>query len=100
MLQPMQTTLVIARLRDGQEAAAKQLIEKGPAFLVAEVGLSAHKVFVSELFVGFLFEGPDVEQSLHNLLNDPTLSGEFGHWGPLIDGAPSLCPEAFSWASP
>jgi len=54
-------------------------------------------VFLSEQAVVFVFEGPGVESRLRSLVNDPTSSGAFGKWAPLLDGTPTVAHEKFFW---
>lgn len=93
----MQKVLVIAALKPGAGQKARELVAAGPGFSPADVDLSRHDVFVSSDFVGFLFESTSVEVTLHDLLDNPLLIGEFGKWGPLLDGPPRLCPMAYTW---
>jgi hypothetical protein len=88
---------VVAKLRPGSRARAEEIIAEGPPFALRLTGLRRHGVFLSEDAVVFVFEGPDVEHRLRSLVNDPTSSGAFSKWAPLLDGTPTLAREEFFW---
>lgn len=88
---------VVAKLRPGSRERAEEIIAEGPPFALRLTGIKRHGVFLSEEAVVFVFEGPDVESRLRRLVNDPTKSGAFGKWAPLLDGTPTVAHEKFSW---
>jgi hypothetical protein len=89
---------VITQLRPGSEEQAKRLLAAGPPFDPASLGLSAHDVYLGQGAVIFVFEGPEVERSVADLVNDPAASGSFSAWGPLLDGAPTIARSVYHWA--
>lgn len=93
----MQRVVVTARLRPGSEDAASDIVRSGPPYDPAEIGLVRHGVYLGASDVVFIFEGPNAEQQLLDLLNDPAASAAFGVWGPLLDGSPSIAHELFHW---
>ena len=88
---------MIARLRPDCEERAKQLLAAGPPFDPASLGLTSHDVYLGRRSVVFAFEGPEVERSVSDLVNDPASSGSFSAWGPLLDGSPALARSAYRW---
>ena len=52
---------VIARLRDGMESRAAELIREGPPFDLDTAGFKRHSIFLSASEVVFVFEGDEVE---------------------------------------
>ncbi|HSS74328.1 MAG TPA: hypothetical protein VLK53_12260 [Gaiellaceae bacterium] len=95
----MQRIAVIARLRPGSEDEARKLIESGPPFSLAELGLRSHDIYLGQGTVVFVFIGPDVEREGVELLNDPVRSASFSAWGPLLEGAPSIAQPVYHWES-
>ena len=93
----MERIAVIAQLRPGSEERAKSLLAAGPPFEPATLGLTSHDVYLGPRSVVFVFEGPEVERSVSDLVNDPASSGSFSAWGPLLDGSPSLARSAYHW---
>ena len=51
--------VVVAPLREGAREVARMLLEDGPPFDPATVGLTAHRVLLTEREVIFVFEGED-----------------------------------------
>jgi hypothetical protein len=96
----MQRIVVIAKLKPDSHIAAAEILRAGPPYDPADIGLVRHGVYLSGSEVVFVFEGPDVEQQLAALLNDPATSAAFSMWAPLLDGTPSAAHELFYWEAP
>jgi hypothetical protein len=96
----MQRIVVIARLKPDSHVAAAQILRAGPPYDPGDIGLVRHGVYLSGSDVVFVFEGPDVEQQLSRLLNDPAASSAFSVWAPLLEGTPSAAHELFYWEAP
>ena len=47
--------------------------------------------------VVFLFEAPEVEWIVNDLVDDPSLSSALGPWHKLLDGPPRIAHERFYW---
>jgi nucleotide-binding universal stress UspA family protein len=88
---------ITARLKEGSEARARELVAAGPPFDPAQAGLTQHGVYVGQDIVVFVFEGDNVGSRLSRLLNDRLKSAAFGAWAPLIAGQPRLAHEAYHW---
>ena len=93
----MERVAITAKLREGSEARARELVAAGPPFDPSRAGLSQHGVYVGPDIVVFVFEGEDVAQRLANLLNDRLNSASFSAWAPLLAEQPRLAHEAYHW---
>jgi hypothetical protein len=93
----VQRVVVTAKLRDGSHDAAAELLRAGPPYDPGDIGLVRHGVYLGASEVVFVFEGPDVEHQVQNLLNDPVASAAFAVWGPLLQGTPSAAHELYYW---
>ena len=89
--------MIVARLLPGKNADAQQLLGHGPPFDPEELGFHRHSVFLTASEVVFLFEAPDVEWIVDDVVNDPVVSAAFSAWRPLLDGPPRLAHERFAW---
>jgi hypothetical protein len=88
---------VIARLKPDTHARAAELVERGPPFDPSAAGLERHEVFLSHSEVVFVFEGPEVEWTVDDLVDAPGRSPVFDAWLELIDGRPRLARAAYVW---
>lgn len=93
----MERVVVTARLKRGSEDAAAEIVRAGPPYDPRKIGLVRHGVYLGGSEVVFVFEGPNLEQELLDLLNDPTVSAAFAVWGPFLEGSPSIAHELFYW---
>jgi hypothetical protein len=93
----MQRVAVTARLRPGCEERARALIDAGPPFDPARVGLSRHSVFLGSDLVIFVFEAERLGSRLSALINDPVRAGAFAAWAPLLAERPRLAHETYHW---
>ena len=99
----MKQVAIVARLKDGAEPRAAELLEQGPPFDPAERGFERHAVYLSATEVVFVFEGPEVDAILDDLVGEPfswLLSAALDDWRPLIDGQPRIARSAYSWEAP
>jgi hypothetical protein len=96
----MQQLAIVGRLRSGAEPRAAELIAKGPPFDPDEGGLERHTVYLSAGEVVFVFEGPQVEWMVDDLVDDPfraLVVDAFADWRSLIEGEPMIARPAYSW---
>jgi hypothetical protein len=93
----VERVVIIARLKPEGRDRARELIAEyeGGHHLPTEFDRQA--IFLAEGEVIFFLEGPDAEQKLRRIVNDPVRSTELGHWLPLFDGPLHAAPEAYYW---
>jgi hypothetical protein len=96
----MDAVMIVARLAPGTNAQAERLIRSGPPFDPDELGFHRHRVFLTATEVVFLFEAPEVEWIVDDLVNDPVISATFAAWRSLLDGPPRLAHLHYSWERP
>jgi hypothetical protein len=96
-MDPMERLVVTLKLRKGTQERAAKLIDAGPPFDPADLGVARHAVYFGDELVIFAFEGEDVEQRVRSLINDPVPSASFAHWVPLLAGRPALAHEVYYW---
>jgi hypothetical protein len=93
----MKRLMIVARLRDDAHDEAEVLLAEGPPFDPAQVGLERHSAYLTASEVVFMFEAPEVEWIVNDLVDDPKISSFFAPWEKLIEGAPRLAHERFHW---
>jgi nucleotide-binding universal stress UspA family protein len=93
----MERVAITAKLKEGSEARARDLVAAGPPFNPSRAGFTQHGVYVGHDIVVFVFEGEDVAQRLSHLLNDRLNSASFSAWTPLLAEQPRLAHEAYHW---
>jgi hypothetical protein len=96
----MERVAIVARLKPGAANRAAELIDGGPPFDLAEIGLTSHNVFLSAQEVVFVFEGHQVEWAVDGLIDDPfqhEIERALGEWRSIVDGAPRIARERFGW---
>jgi hypothetical protein len=87
-------------LKDGCEPQAADLLAQGPPFDPRERGFDRHAAYLSAGEVVFVFEGPEVDVVLDELVENPfqpALTGALEDWRPLIDGTPRIGRPAYEW---
>jgi hypothetical protein len=89
--------VLVATLLPGTGEKAKSLLEAGPPFNPISVGLLRHFAFLSGSEVVFLFEGPEVEWTVDDLVNHPVVAAALEPWKKLADGTPRIAHELFAW---
>ena len=93
----MERLAVVAKLRDGAQTRAAELVRHGPPFDPGEHGLSRHAVYLTGEHAIFIFEGEAADMSVEHLLGERIRSAAFAAWAPLLDGVPQLAPEGYYW---
>jgi hypothetical protein len=94
----MNRLMIIARLHEGSHEEAEALITKGPPFDADLLGFDRHAVYLTAGEVVFLFEAPEVEWLVNEIIDDRVISSAFGPWEKLIDGTPRLAHERYYWS--
>jgi hypothetical protein len=93
----MNRLLIVARLRDGTHEEAEALLRQGPPFDPGELGFVRHTAYLTSGEAVFLFEAPEVEWIVNDILDDPVLSTALGPWQKLVEGPPRLAHERYHW---
>jgi hypothetical protein len=93
----MNRLMIVARLREGAHEEAEALIAAGPPFDPDELGLHRHAAYLTAGELVFLFEAPEVEWIVNDIVDDQMISAAFGPWHKL-DGPPRLAHERFYWS--
>jgi len=94
---------MVGTLKPGGHERAKALLEGGPPFDLAEQRFDRHSVFLTSSEVVFVFEGPDVEWNIDDLLGDflqADVKAAVRDWEDILDGAPRVGFEVFAWERP
>ena len=78
----MNRLMIVARLVEGAHEDAEALIAKGPPFDPDDLGFHRHAAYLTAGEVVFLFEGPQVEWILNDVIDDPIVAETFGLEGP------------------
>jgi nucleotide-binding universal stress UspA family protein len=91
---------IVARLTSGPEQEAADLLSNGPPFDSGEKGLQTHAVYLSAGEVVFVFEGPEVDVVLDDLVEnqfEAFVAAALESWRPLIEGIPRIAQPAYEW---
>jgi hypothetical protein len=94
----MKRLMIVARLRDDAHDEAEALLREGPPFDPARAGLEGHAAYLTAGEVVFVFEAPEVEWIVNDLVDDPAVAAFFAPWEKLIEGPPRLAHERFYWS--
>ena len=90
----MSRLVVVAPLKPGAEARARELLDEGPPFDLEGSAFDAHEVFVTPQEVVFVFEG---NETLSLTAGDPGIWRAAKDWADCLDGRPRIARSAFSW---
>jgi hypothetical protein len=96
----MECVAIIARLKEGSEQRAVELVGAGPPFDLAETGIVRHSVYISASEAVFVFEGHQVEWIVDQLIDEPfhyELHRALEQWREIVDGRPHVARERFGW---
>jgi len=96
----MERVAIIARLKEGQEQRACELVGAGPPFDLADAGIVRHNIYISASDVVFVFEGHQVEWIVDQLIDEPfhyELQRALDQWRDIVDGRPRIARERFGW---
>jgi hypothetical protein len=94
----MNRLIIVARLRGDAHDEAEVLLHEGPPFDPEGVGLERHAAYLTAGEVVFVFEAPEVEWKVNDLIDDPAIASFFAPWEKLIDGTPRLAHERYYWS--
>ena len=96
----MERVAVIARLKEGREQRAAELVGAGPPFDLTSTGIVRHSVYISASEAVFVFEGHEVEWIVDQLIDEPfhyELHRALEQWREIVDGQPRVARERFGW---
>lgn len=96
----MNRVAVIARFDPEQAELVKELLSVGPPYELADTAIDRHAVFLSAREVAFVFEGPDVEWEVEDLLDDffnPEVRAALAAWRTLLEEEPHIGRPVFVW---
>jgi hypothetical protein len=94
----MNRLIIVARLKPGVHEEAEKLLEEGPPFEPDELGLERHAAYITSGDVVFVFEAPEVEWIVNDLIDDPRIADSFAPWEPLLEGSPRVAHERYFWS--
>jgi hypothetical protein len=94
----MNRLMIVARLKEGTHDEAEALLANGPPFDSEELRFHRHGVYLTQSEVVFMFEAPEVEWIVNDILDDPAMAPAFARWQDLLDGPPRLAHERFYWS--
>jgi hypothetical protein len=90
--------MIVARLRDGAHEEAERLLRNGPPFDPGELGMDMHGVYLTATDVIFVFDAPEVEWIVNDLVDDPVLADALDPWREIVEGPPRLAHERYLWS--
>jgi hypothetical protein len=96
----MERVAIIARLKEGREQRAAELVAAGPPFDLADTGIVRHSIYVSPSEVVFVFEGHEVEWIVDELIDEPfhyELQRALEQWREIVEGQPRVARERYGW---
>ena len=93
----MNHLVIVARLREGKHEEAEALLRGGPPFGPEELGLHRHAAYLSASELVFVFEAPEVEWIVNDIVDDPVLSTALAPWRALVEGPPRMAHERYYW---
>jgi hypothetical protein len=96
----MERLAIIARLKEGSQQRAAELVEAGPPFDLTQTGIIRHNIYLSAHDAVFVFEGHQVEWIVDQLIDDPfhyELHRALEQWREIVDGQPHVARERFGW---
>ena len=91
----MNRLVVVAPLKPGAEARAREILDEGPPFDLEGSKFDVHEVFVTPQEVVFVFEG---SETLSFDAGDPVIARAAQAWAECLDGRPRIARPAFSWS--
>jgi hypothetical protein len=96
----MERVAIIARLKEGSEQRAAELVTAGPPFDLAATGIVRHSIYISTSEAVFVFEGHEVEWIVDELIDEPfhyELQLALDQWREIVEGQPRVARERYGW---
>jgi hypothetical protein len=94
----MNRLMIVARLREGTHDEAEALLAQGPPFDPEDLGFHRHAAYLTAREIVFMFEAPEVEWIVNDIVDDPVIASAFGPWQKLLEDTPRLAHERFYWS--
>jgi hypothetical protein len=96
----MQRVGIVVPLKKGSEERAAELLSSGPPLDLEAEGFERHAVYLTSREVVFVFEGPEPEWRIDELVDDPlhpVLQDALEEWRELVDGRPRPAWPVYFW---
>jgi hypothetical protein len=96
----MERVAIVARLKEGSEQRAAELVDAGPPFDLIDTGIVRHSIYTSPTEAVFVFEGHEVEWIVDRLIDAPfhyELQRALDQWREIVDGQPRIVRERYPW---
>lgn len=93
----MNRLMIVARLKEGAHERAEELLRQGPPFDPEDLGFQRHAAYLTAREVVFVFEAPEVEWIVNDILDDAML-GALVPWEELVEGTPRVAHERYYWS--
>jgi hypothetical protein len=94
----MNRLMIVARLREGSHQEAERLLAQGPPFDPDDQGFHRHAAYITASEIVFVFEAPEVEWIVNDLVDDARLASALAPWHRLVEGTPRIAHERFYWS--
>ncbi len=89
---------VVVPLVEGRCEVVQAFLEEGPPFEPGRIGLSGHKVFLTEREAVFVFETEEGVQVFERILAEPELWELVSSWEHCIADEPRLATTVYEWS--
>jgi hypothetical protein len=94
----MNRLMIVARLKQGMHEEAERILQQGPPFDPEQLGFQRHGAYISSQEVVFVFEAPEVEWIVNDLIDDAVISAVFEPWEQVVEGTPRVAHERYFWS--
>jgi hypothetical protein len=89
--------VVVAPLAEGTRERARELLADGPPFEPEGTSLSAHRVYLTEREVVFVFQGTQPRAALERLAGDAGMWRAAAAWREVLAGRPQIAEQVYDW---
>jgi hypothetical protein len=96
----MSRVAVVVPLRPGSYEVACRLVEAGPPFQLDDSPLDGHCVYLNDREALFVFEGPDAQHIVEEIVGEASVWAAASAWRELLDGKPRIADSVFAWRRP
>src|SRR4051812_49282201 len=94
----MNRLVIVARLNEGAHAHAQELIAAGPPFEPGDLGFHRHGVYLTATDVVFVFEAPEVEWLVNDIIDHPVFAAALRPLLGVGGWPPALAPQGDIWS--